>query len=507
MKVTGLFLCALSVTIATSQAFNLATQAFNLVASLQSQLFAMGRYIKSLTSELMSLNSTVSKQLTASEEQITSLNSKLGNTKKALAYMVDIFWSTCAGPVAHVYGRYLGRYSNGTVHRWTSYDSSAILSGGITLSSDGSSLTVPAAGVYYIYGQLMLDPTSGDSSECAFGLRVNSQIVASSYTYGSKSGSVDHTKYTGVIRPLNKGDNITMQMQSTCTLNNFHHGESFLGLIFFTFSFSDISNSAAMTYGLYSGTYSSGTLSQWGNYTFNINQGGALYNSSGITAGTSGLYFVFGQLQFDPQSTPRCGFKLEIGSRTLSQLHIDPIGGAFDRTEYTGLVTKMSSGERLQMTSIRSCNFTNHFSYGSFIGVFYLPFQTEPAVHLLGFKGETLRTWGSPTINIGNVLYSSSGFTVPKRGIYYVYVQLEIDPRSGSPSQRNCGYELRTERKIIAAAHYWRPNPNSYDRVTYTGAAALLNGGDTVSVRMKGTCYLQGENIYVGFLGGFYLRS
>ena len=119
-----------------------------------------------------------------------------------------------------------------------------------------------------------------------------------------------------------------------------------------------------------------------------MHQGGALYNSSGITAGTSGLYFVFGQLQFDPQSDDRCGFKLEIGSRTLSQLHIDPIGGAFDRTEYTGLVTKMSSGERLQMTSIpSSCNFANHFSYGSFIGVFYLPFQTEPAVHLLGFKG------------------------------------------------------------------------------------------------------------------------
>ena len=135
---------------------------------------------------------------------------------------------------------------------------SSILCGGITLSSDGSNLTVAADGLYYIYGQLMLDPTSGDSSGCVFGLRVNSQIVASSYTYGSRSGSVDHTKYTGVIRPLKKGDNITMQMQSTCTLNNFHHGESFLGLIFFTFSFSDISNSTAMTYGSYSGTYSSG---------------------------------------------------------------------------------------------------------------------------------------------------------------------------------------------------------------------------------------------------------
>ena len=120
----------------------------------------------------------------------------------------------------------------GTVLNKWNLHSHSILSGGITLSSDGSSLTVPADGLYYIYGQLMFDPTSGDANSCVFGLRVNSQIVASSYTYGSRSSLVDHTKYTGVIRPLNKGDNITMQMQSTCTLNNFHHGDSFLGLIF-----------------------------------------------------------------------------------------------------------------------------------------------------------------------------------------------------------------------------------------------------------------------------------
>ena len=91
---------------------------------------------------------------------------------------------------------------------------------------------------------------------------------------------------------------------------------------------------------------------------------------------------------------------------------------------------------------------------------------------------------------------------MPKSGIYYVYVQLDLDPVS---SQKNCGYALRTERKIIAAAHYWRPNPSIYDRVTYTGAAAQLSGGDTVSVRMKETCHI--ERQHVSFLGGFYLRS
>ena len=90
---------------------------------------------------------------------------------------------------------------------------------------------------------------------------------------------------------------------------------------------------------------------------------------------------------------------------------------------------------------------------------------------------------------------------MPKSGIYYVYVQFEMDPISG---QRTCGYELRTERRIIAAAHYWRPNPSGKDRVTYTGGAARLSRGDTVSVRMKGTCYIYYSN---GFLGGFYVHS
>ena len=273
-------------------------------------------------------------------------------------------------------------------------------------------------------------------------------------------------------------------------------------------------------------------LGRWG-YTFNMRQGGASYNSYGITAGTSGFYFVFGQLQLDPQSSgQRCGFKLEIGSKILSRVYIVSSGGAtYDRTEYTGLVVKMSSGERLQMTSAHSCTFVNHFNVGSFIGAFYLPFQTEPAVHLLSSSsgwgilsrgirnrahhasnhysftlGATLKTWSSATINIGNVLYSPSGFTVPKSGIYYVYVQLELDPYQ--TPHKNCGYELRTERKIIAAAHYWRPNPSGKDRVTYTGAAARLSSGDAVSVRIKGTCNLERDfNQESSFLGGFYLRS
>ena len=122
-----------------------------------------------------------------------------------------------------------------------------------------------------------------------------------------------------------------------------------------------------------------------------MRQGGASYNSYGITAGTSDLYFVFGQLQFDPDSSQFCGFELKIGSKTLSAVYTQTSGGStYDRTEYTGLVVKMSSGDRLQMTSSRSCNLGNSFSYGSLLGAFFLPFQTEPAVHLPGSGSGTV---------------------------------------------------------------------------------------------------------------------
>ena len=51
-------------------------------------------------------------------------------------------------------------------------------------------------------------------------------------------------------------------------------------------------------------------------------------------------------------------------------------------TQYTGLIVKVKSGERLQMHSRHGCYIHNFHSYGSFIGAFYLPFQAGPAIHL-----------------------------------------------------------------------------------------------------------------------------
>ena len=120
-------------------------------------------------------------------------------------------------------------------------------------------LIVPFTGIYYIYRQLLLDARSGDASSCGFSLRVNSQRVAASHTYHNKpTGSDDHTKYTGVVRLLNKGDNITMQMLSTCTLYSHSFGEAFLGAFFVSFNISNNNRPAAQMYDSFSGSRSDG---------------------------------------------------------------------------------------------------------------------------------------------------------------------------------------------------------------------------------------------------------
>ena len=123
-------------------------------------------------------------------------------------------------------------------------------------------------------------------------------------------------------------------------------------------------------------------LSGWGYTSYNIVRGGSSYNSSGITVGSSGFYFVFGQLQLNPSRNSLCGFKLKKGGNTLSHIVVATTEGAYDRTEYTGRVVWMSRGEQIKMACAHGCNFANHFDDGSFIGAFYLPFQTKPTIHL-----------------------------------------------------------------------------------------------------------------------------
>ena len=111
-----------------------------------------------------------------------------------------------------------------------------ILAGGMAFVDDG--IVVPFTGLYYVYGQLHFDPHS-DSSGCQFYLAPGSSQNIWAWTKSkTKTGSEDHTKYTGAIRLLNQGDVIRMYVYG-CTLDYSHLGETFLGAFFVSFNFLD----------------------------------------------------------------------------------------------------------------------------------------------------------------------------------------------------------------------------------------------------------------------------
>lgn len=99
----------------------------------------------------------------------------------------------------------------GTVTRWqtsTWGTYGAVLRGSMSYSN--GYITVPRAGVYYIYAQLWSDPHSkGDSKIAGFSIRVNGGATIAT------AGAVQHyqedeTLYTGVIRQLQKGARLSV---------------------------------------------------------------------------------------------------------------------------------------------------------------------------------------------------------------------------------------------------------------------------------------------------------
>ena len=83
--------------------------------------------------------------------------------------------------------------------------------------------------------------------------------------------------------------------------------------------------------------------------------------------------------------------------------------------------------------------------------------------------------------------YSGGYITVPKDGLYYIYAQLHHDPRSG---QKWCGFRIYWNNQIVDHVRAQNQSPNGNQQVSrYTGLMKILNKGDTLSVKVDGTCY------------------
>ena len=108
--------------------------------------------------------------------------------------------------------------SGSLVTQWRSTGSgqsySPTLRGGMTYS--GGYITVPKDGLYYIYAQLHYNPVSGQTW-CGFLIYWNNQYVDEVYAQNqSPNGNQWGSRYTGLMKILNKGDTLSVRLTHTC---------------------------------------------------------------------------------------------------------------------------------------------------------------------------------------------------------------------------------------------------------------------------------------------------
>ena len=108
--------------------------------------------------------------------------------------------------------------SGSLVTQWRSTGSgvwySPILRGGMTYS--GGYITVPKDGLYYIYAQLHHNPQSGQTL-CGFRIDWNNQAVDYVFAQNqSPNGNQQGSRYTGLMKILNKGDRLSVRLSNTC---------------------------------------------------------------------------------------------------------------------------------------------------------------------------------------------------------------------------------------------------------------------------------------------------
>ena len=92
--------------------------------------------------------------------------------------------------------------------------------------------------------------------------------------------------------------------------------------------------------------------------------------------------------------------------------------------------------------------------------------------------------WYSPILR-GGMTYSGGYINVSKDGLYYIYAQLRYHPQSG---QKWCGLCLYLNNQAVDYAYTQNQSPNGNWGTSYTGLMKIVNKGDTLSVKVDGTC-------------------
>ena len=121
--------------------------------------------------------------------------------------------------------------------------------------------------------------------------------------------------------------------------------------------------------GLCSGTLVTRWATASGYWYSPILRGGMTYSGGYITVPKQGLYYIYAQLHYNPQSGQTwCGFKIYVNSqevdRALQQNQYS--NGNQYGSRYSGLMKILNKGDTLSVKFTRTCYFELYISYSQF---------------------------------------------------------------------------------------------------------------------------------------------
>lgn len=106
---------------------------------------------------------------------------------------------------------------------------SPILRGGMRYN--GGYITVPKQGLYYIYAKIYFDPRTGiQGKACSFYIYSNTQIIDMNqkiHQAPSTSGNQGSSRFSGLLKMMNKGDRLFLKFYATCYYNMYSYFSQF----------------------------------------------------------------------------------------------------------------------------------------------------------------------------------------------------------------------------------------------------------------------------------------
>ncbi|XP_062519965.1 collagen alpha-1(XI) chain-like [Corticium candelabrum] len=157
---------------------------------------------------------------------VASLHQKVAKLNTTLQTLLQNYSERSEPVAAHLYGSSASAtISSGTlITYWsTSTSQPGFLSGG--MKYDGGFITVPHAGIYYVYSQFWFDLRSGQNY-CGFIVKLNDKYLARSRIYQANPSTYDESQYTGFLVVMEKGDRLSVVAAYTCYLEFYQYSQT-----------------------------------------------------------------------------------------------------------------------------------------------------------------------------------------------------------------------------------------------------------------------------------------